>query len=163
MEPISLEDKHLIIREAFRHYLDFYDYWKRVGHHVIEYKGLTISFQDLKKVLSEVDLSDRKAQAFVLNVLEDKKQKEVAEIMGITTVSVGQYVNAACRQFSDLYWTEQEKKINDQSFERGNLVRMCLVCGEKPRIDKPKRPWGTPAHSVCEDHHDDEACHICNE
>lgn len=114
---ISLDDKYLIIREAFRHYLDFYDFWKREGRHTIEYKGLTISFLDLKKVLSEVDLSDRKAQAFVLNVLQDKKQKEVAEIMGITTVSVGQYVTAACRQFSDLYWTEQEKAITNETFK----------------------------------------------
>ena len=111
--PISINDKHKILREAFRHYLDFYDYWRREGEHTIEYKGLTISFLDLKRVLSEVDLSDRKGQAFVLNVLADKKQAEVAEIMGITTVSVGQYVDAACRQFSEVYWTDEEKGLRE--------------------------------------------------
>lgn len=112
--PISINEKHKILREAFRHYIDFYDYWRREGQHTIEYMGLTISFMDLKRVLAEVDLSDRKGQAFVLNVLEDKKQKEVADIMGITTVSVGQYVDAACRQFSDIYWTDEEKALKEK-------------------------------------------------
>ena len=106
---INVKDRHLILREIFRHYLDFYDYYKRTGHHTITHKGLTISFLDLKRTLEIVNLADRKMQAFVLNVLEDKKQKEVADIMGITTVSVGQYVKAACEQLSEQYWTDYEK------------------------------------------------------
>lgn len=112
--PLSLNEKHKILREVFRHYLDFYDFYRlQGGSDTITYKGITISFLDLKRVIQETDLSDRKMQAFVLNVLEDKKQKEVADIMNITTVSVGQYVDAACRQLSELYWTDDEKKLKE--------------------------------------------------
>ena len=111
---ISLNEKHKILREVYRHYSDFYDYYRlQGGSDTITYKGITISFLDLKRVIQQTDLSDRKMQAFVLNVLEDKKQKEVAEIMNITTVSVGQYVDAACRQLSELYWTDEEKNVKD--------------------------------------------------
>lgn len=114
---INLQDKHLILREVFRHYLDFYDYFRREGLKDIEYKGITISFLDLKRALENVELSGRKSQAFVLNVLEDKLQREVAEIMGICTVSVGQYVNAACRQLADFYFTDEEWAITDPIFQ----------------------------------------------
>ena len=166
--PISLDDKHLIIREAFRHYIDLYDYWKRVGKPTITYKGITISILDLKKILSEVDLSDRKAQAFYLNVLQDKKQKEVAEIMGITTVSVGQYVNAACRQYADLYMTTEEKEITDETFAPKNTRKLCIHMDgdtrcDNERIAEPVSVWGSPMHACCEEHHDAEMCHICGD
>lgn len=103
-----VEERHRILREVFRHYIDFYDFFKRTGQHTIEHKGVTISFLDLNRVLEQTNLSDRKRQAFVLNVLQDKKQKDVAEIMNITTVSVGQYVDAACRQLAEAYFTEDE-------------------------------------------------------
>lgn len=162
--PISLNDKHLIIREAFRHYTDLYDYWKRVGKPTITYKGITISVLDLKRILSEVDLSDRKAQAFYLNVLQDKKQKEVAEIMGITTVSVGQYVNAACRQYADLYMTQDEKDITDETFAPKETRKLCIRMDcDNERIPEPVSIWGSPMHSTCSEHHNVETCHICEE
>src|SRR5437764_30188 len=90
----SMEPRHRILREVYRHYTDFYDLWRlggygtSAGKHILEYKGVEISFLDLdlKKNLSK--LSGRKRQAFILNVLYDMKQKDVAEIMNITTVSV---------------------------------------------------------------------------
>lgn len=164
MNPISLDDKHLIIREAFRHYIDLYDYWKREGKPTITYKGITISILDLKRILSEVELSDRKAQAFYLNVLQDKKQKEVAEIMGITTVSVGQYVNAACRQYADLYMTQDEKGINEETFQKQKTRKLCIHMDcPNERIAEPISVWGSPMHATCEEHHDEEICHICND
>lgn len=164
MNPISLDDKHLIIREAFRHYIDLYDYWKREGKPTITYKGITISILDMKKILSEVDLSDRKAQAFYLNVLEDKKQKEVAEQMGITTVSVGQYVNAACRQYADLYMTAEEKEITDDTYAPKESRKLCIQINcPNERIPEPVSVWGSPMHACCEDHHKEEFCHICND
>ena len=164
MNPISLNDKHLIIREAFRRYIDLYDYWKREGKATITFKGITISILDLKKILSEVDLSDRKAQAFYLNVLEDKKQKEVAEIMGITTVSVGQYVNAACRQYADLYMTNEEKDISEETYAPKETHKLCIRMDcPNERIPEPVSMWGSPMHSVCEEHHDADICHICND
>lgn len=104
----AITEYHRILREVFRHYTDFYDYYKRTGQHTIEHQGVTISFLDLRRVLESTNLSDRKREAFILNVLQDKKQKDVAEAMKITTVSVGQYVDAACRQLAETYFTDEE-------------------------------------------------------
>ena len=100
---------HRILREVYRHIVDFEDHYKRTGQHMIEYKGLTISLLDLKKGVDK--LSGRKKQAFMLNVIYDMKQKDVAERMNITTVSVGQYVDAAMRQLSEDYWSAEEKEL----------------------------------------------------
>lgn len=37
-------------------------------------------------------------------MVQDMKQREVADIMGITTVSVGQYVEAAVMQLAQEYF-----------------------------------------------------------
>lgn len=104
----AITEYHRILREVFRHYTDFQDYYMKTGQHTIEHKGVVISFLDLKRVLKETNLSDRKREAFILNVLQDKKQKDVADQMKITTVSVGQYVDAACRQLAETYFTTEE-------------------------------------------------------
>jgi DNA-directed RNA polymerase specialized sigma24 family protein len=101
----ALQERHRILREVYRHYIDFYDFFRRTGQDTIDYRGLTISFLDLKKGVDK--LAGRKKEAFHLNVIRDMKQKEVAEIMGITTVSVGQYVDAACRQLSEEYFKNE--------------------------------------------------------
>lgn len=110
-------DKHKILREVYRHYLDLRDYVSRSGHDVIEhpveteegsgvYEHLAISFSDLKHGLDE--LAPRKREAFFFNVILDWKQKDVADKMGITTVSVGQYVDAACMQLAKRYFAEYD-------------------------------------------------------
>lgn len=120
-EPIPL---HRVLREIYRHYLEFRDYVTATGEHVIDHgyfvyeddgetiKGrveTNLSFWDLHRGIKE--LSDRKREAFFFNVIQDKKQKDVAEIMGITTVSVGQYVEQACLQLYERYFAEDEGKI----------------------------------------------------
>jgi DNA-directed RNA polymerase specialized sigma subunit len=97
-------ERYLILREVYRHYLDFEDYWRRTGRESITHKGVTINFMDLKTGVDK--LSGRKQQAFYLNVIRDMKQKDVALRMGITTVSVGQYVAEACRQLALVYWRD---------------------------------------------------------
>jgi len=97
---------HRVLREIYRHYVDFQDYYQRTGNDIIEYKNYTISFLDLKSNLGQ--LSKRKKEAFFYNVILDKKQEEVAEIMGVTTVTVGQYVEAACIILSKRYFSELE-------------------------------------------------------
>jgi len=77
-----------------------------MDNEVIEHKGLSISFSDLKHGLE--DLSPRKREAFFYNVILDWKQKDVAEHMGITTVSVGQYVEQAMIQLSKRYFAEDD-------------------------------------------------------
>lgn len=65
---------------------------------------ISLSFWDLQNAL--VHLSPRKREAVFYNVILDKKQKDVAAIMGITTVSVGQYVEQAMLQLSVDYFPE---------------------------------------------------------
>lgn len=114
--------KHRVLREVYRHYLEFRDLFQTDGTHVIEhgywvedengekYKvNVTISLWDLQNGLKE--LSPRKRQAVFYNVILDKKQKDVAEIMNITTVSVGQYVEQAMLQLSERYFAEELVKV----------------------------------------------------
>lgn len=72
---------------------------------------IVLSFWDLQGALK--DLSPRKREAVFHNVILDKKQKDVAKIMGITTVSVGQYVEQAMLQLSEKYFSDME--INNES------------------------------------------------
>ena len=67
---------------------------------------LTVNFVDLQQSLKK--LSPRKKQAVYFNVIRDMKQKDVAAIMGITTVSVGQYVEQAMIQVAKDIWPETE-------------------------------------------------------
>lgn len=100
-------EPHKVLRETIRHYLEFQRFVSQTGKDVIEYDGLKLSFVDLQFGISE--LSPRKKQALFHNVILDKTQAEVAEIMGgIKTVTVGQYVDAACRQLSKRYFSEEE-------------------------------------------------------
>jgi DNA-directed RNA polymerase specialized sigma24 family protein len=109
------------LREVYRHYLEFREY---VAHpetpendHVIDHTYLSededgtitkhtisFSFWDLHRGIKE--LAPRKREALFFNVILDQKQADVAKRMGITTVSVGQYVDAACRQLVKYHFTE---------------------------------------------------------
>ena len=129
-EPIPL---HRILREALRHYTEFEQYVADSGRHVIDHGywiynedgtkkqkvTLSISFWDLKKGLTEDGiLSKRKRQAVMLNVIKDMKQRDVADIMGITTVSVGQYVEQAVTQLAEAYFSKEEfDQVKDKSSE----------------------------------------------
>lgn len=117
-EPIP---KHRILREVYRHYYSFKQLFAKDGTDVIEHsywvynedgtkskQTISISLWDLHDGLET--LSARKREAVYYNVLLDKKQKEVAEIMGITTVSVGQYVEQAMIQLAEKYFAEERVK-----------------------------------------------------
>jgi DNA-directed RNA polymerase specialized sigma24 family protein len=119
---------HRILREVLRHYTEFRELVGGYGlaqagadgrKHVLEHsywvendKGertkqtIGISFWDLHTGLKE--LAPRKREAIFYNVILDMKQKDVAKIMGITTVSVGQYVEAGCIQLAKRYFAEVE-------------------------------------------------------
>lgn len=117
------EPKHRVLREVLRHYLEFRDYVAQHGgdgvieHGYFVYNEdgtktkviITISFWDLFYGLKE--LSPRKREAVWYNVIQDKLQREVAEIMDITTVSVGQYVEQAMLQLSERYFAEEDSAI----------------------------------------------------
>lgn len=116
--PIPL---HRILREVLRHYTEYRELVNQDGRlHVIDYgywvykengqrchkEDVSISFWDLHQGLKE--LAPRKREAIFYNVILDMKQKDVAKIMGITTVSVGQYVEAGTIQLAKRYFSEQE-------------------------------------------------------
>lgn len=118
-------DKHRCLREILRNYLMLKDAaenedwtisvcrikgcnWMQDGKvakgHEGECEMLTVGFLDLRKCLNK--LSKRKMEAIFWNVIMDKKQRDVAEIMGITTVSIGQYVEAGVIQVAAELWPD---------------------------------------------------------
>ena len=122
----ELMDKHRCLREVLRNYLMLKTAaenedrsisvcrikgcnWRdpelgvRKGHEG-ECEILTVNFLDLKMCLQH--LSKRKMEAIFYNVILDMKQRDVAEIMGITTVSIGQYVEAGVMQAAAELWSE---------------------------------------------------------
>lgn len=105
MNPI--EHRHRILREVIRNYTVFESYCSQHGVYEVTHKGITINFLDLQKCLTR--LSKRKKEAVYYNVIEDMKQKDVAAVMGITTVSVGQYVEQACLQVAKELWPEEDR------------------------------------------------------
>lgn len=131
---------HRILREVYRHYTEFEQLVSATGTHTLDHvvrlydeEGnevervpVTISFYDLKDGLRPQKeggvLSDRKLQAVMLNVIADQKQKDVAEAMSITTVSVGQYVEHAMEQLAKTYFPEfysDKEKTEAEVQERG--------------------------------------------
>lgn len=125
-EPIP---KHRVLREVYRHYLEFRQYVSDTGNHVIEHGYfvytdeidadghphrdkviIKVSFWDLFEGLKE--LSPRKREAVWYNVILDQKQRDVAKKMRITTVSVGQYVEQAMLQLSERYFAEENEDNN---------------------------------------------------
>jgi hypothetical protein len=73
-----------------------------------EMKRVSIGFNfwDLHRGLK--DLAPRKREALFYNVIMDLKQKDVAKKMGITTVTVGQYVEHAFRQLVSSHLITEE-------------------------------------------------------
>lgn len=130
-DGLTADQKHKILREAYRNYLTFQDFVSATGKDIIEYtvpvkKGseelvtISISYSDLERALHMFEdrvntdktvLSARKEEAFHLNVIRDMLQRDVAEIMNISPVSVGQYVDQACLQLSEYYFGERIKDI----------------------------------------------------
>lgn len=115
-EPIP---PHRVLREVLRHYTEYRTHVTNTGNHVIRhgywvypengerYKvAVTLSFWDLHRGIKE--LSPRKREALFYNVILDQRQRDVADKMGITTVSVGQYVEQACLQLADEYFKESD-------------------------------------------------------
>jgi DNA-directed RNA polymerase specialized sigma24 family protein len=119
MEPLTREQRHKILREVYRNYLSYESFISATGQDVIEHKGVQISFSDLKFGIKE--LSPRKREAFFYNVILDMRQKDVAERMGITTVSVGQYVDAAMIQLGKRYFAEDPMKTDEDEPEDRTL------------------------------------------
>lgn len=122
-----LNGRHIILREVLRNYTVFeslvahqpLENGLRTGDWEIEHKGMTINFLDLQGCLKK--LSKRKKEAVFFNVILDWKQKHVAAQMGITTVSVGQYVKQAMIEVAKTLWPEideaEAKALAEAAYE----------------------------------------------
>lgn len=110
---------HRVLRDMLRHYTEFRELVNNGGNHVLEHsymvpdenapsgvrkETISVSFWDLHRGIKE--LAPRKREALFYNVILDQKQKDVAQRMGITTVSVGQYVEAATKQLAKHHFPE---------------------------------------------------------
>lgn len=98
--------RHKLLREVYRNYQQFRELVRTSGVDTISHEDFSISFYDLEEGIN--NLSPRKKEAFYLNVILDLKQKDVARLMGITTVSVGQYVEAAMQQLEKEQFPDEQ-------------------------------------------------------
>src|SRR3954467_1395880 len=138
--------QHRVLREVYRHYLEFRQYVSDTGNHVIEHGyflynddgsikqkiGVTISFWDLFHGLKY--LSPRKREAVWYNVILDQKQRDVATKMQITTVSVGQYVEQAMLQLSERYFAGDLTQSKEAE---------CITITSKKKLQSMKKAKAT--------------------
>jgi len=124
LEVRERSKSHIVVREATRNFHTWQAYVSQTGVHVLRGETtdrgvIEMHFYDVQRIVSaytpdgwkhgypqfpEDDpfkLSERKKEAVYYNVIQDLKQKDVAEIMGITTVSVGQYVESGFLQITN--------------------------------------------------------------
>lgn len=135
--------QHRILREVYRHYLEYRQYVSDTGNHVIDHGyflydddgnikekiSVTISFWDLFNGLK--DLSPRKREAVWYNVILDQKQRDVAKKMAITTVSVGQYVEQAMLQLSERYFAEGHQRESVSHAISTENQEECITTNQK--------------------------------
>lgn len=96
---------HRLLREVLKSYVLHDNLFNETGKHEITAgEGLTINFIDLKNSLK--NLSPRQKEAIYWFVIRDQKQKFVAEQMGISTVTVGQYVESGVYRVARQVWPE---------------------------------------------------------
>lgn len=106
MPPLNPQEvkKHVILKEIYKNYLKFKYFFEQYGQDVIDYGPISLSYVDLQYGVR--DLPPRKKEAFFYNIVLDLKQKDAAERMGVTTVTVGQYVEQALIQLSKRYFAD---------------------------------------------------------
>lgn len=115
----------LLIREALRH-LDAAKELAIRGTDIIERtvlcdgKKITVSFSllDLEAALKR--RAKRQHEAVFLNVICDYLQRDVAAIMGITTISIGQYVQSACEKIAEEIATPKVSRTSSAPRGRGS-------------------------------------------
>jgi DNA-directed RNA polymerase specialized sigma24 family protein len=126
MKSYTNDLRHRILREAYKNYhqweylmqaedarLETIEYAIETEEGSGDYVPITISFTDLKLALQHVKLAPRKKEAFYLNVILGYKQREAAAKMGISPVSVGQYVESAMLQLAKYYFADAEDNDPD--------------------------------------------------
>lgn len=160
MPERSIDSPDLVIRELFRHYESIRDHRRtETGKDVFSHKGFDFA-------VSELDLKDlnlltpRQKEAFYFNIVLDMKQREVAELLGISTVSVGQYVQAASERLAAHYFPEKidpmvrkckwcRKRFESEDEKIGHCSPECKVKdGERSKYSRKKRPLDENGHFI---------------
>lgn len=74
----------------------------------IEVEGLDLNYFDLMDALGKVKMRvpKKKLEAFYLNVILDWKQKDVAQKLGVSPVTVGQHVTSVCQALEEVYFVD---------------------------------------------------------
>lgn len=98
METTAKQPLHRLLREVLRGYNLFEEHCALTGRYEITFQGHTFNFLDLQKCLE--GLTNRQMEAVYWFIIQDEKQKTVAERLGISTVTVGQYCEASCIQIA---------------------------------------------------------------
>lgn len=100
-------EHEVVIKEMYRNRDSIKDFREFSGKDVIEYKGYLMAASELDLMNLKI-LAQREREAFFLNVVLDLKQQDTADIMGISTVSVGQYVVTASQKLCRLHFPERD-------------------------------------------------------
>ncbi len=96
--------RHRVLREVIRNYTVWESLCSQTGEYTISHGEVTLSFLDLQGCLKK--LSPRKKEAVFFHVILDWRQRDVAEHMGISMVTVGQYAEQACLQIAKQIWPD---------------------------------------------------------
>lgn len=99
---------HRVLREVLRNYGVFESLCSQTGDYEISHRGVSFNFLDLQGCLKK--LSKRQMEAVFFFVICDEKQKTVAERLGISTVTVGQYCESGLIRVAAELWPEMYEK-----------------------------------------------------
>lgn len=74
----------------------------------IELNDIELNYFDLMAALRSIrdTVPERKRQAFWLNVILDMKQKDVADKLQVSPVTVGQHVTSVCKALEEAYFAD---------------------------------------------------------
>jgi len=98
-----------ILERLLNNYREWYEIYKTSGNPELELlNGVTVNIYDLLEGIKELPLRQR--QAVVLSCLENRKEVEVAKIMGFTKWSsqVGMYKRKALKTLCENIWGNYE-------------------------------------------------------
>ena len=96
-----------ILERLLNNYYDWKEAYRVSGNPDLQLlNGVTVNIHDVLKGIKE--LPPRQKQAVILSCLENKKEVEVAKIMGFTKWSspVGMYKRRALKNLCDTLWAE---------------------------------------------------------
>jgi len=99
-----------VLERLLNNYWEWYEIYRSSGNPDLKlYNGVTVNIYDVMKGIEK--LPPRQKQAVVLSCLENRKEVEVAKIMGFKKWSsqVGMYKRKALKTLCETVWKEYEQ------------------------------------------------------